>query len=485
MYVNFCGCNEPLFQQMNLLFFIHYNSYFSNLFHTARSMKKFGHKPVCVFVSGYSHINEDIALCIANDIQAIDDQGNEIRSWSGDLGEKPRKIVKPQHPVTAFFKGTYRDFRTFFRQFSYWRKRIRSLEDLAIKTKAQCLFLGGDIAGTDTSAVIQAGKNLNIPSIAVVNWLGNFEAINMYYLNPEHHLNSLFNIAASICFPQWSTCYNKRRILKLPGANIFAAELAGLGHKSPWLLHSGKVSGIAVEGEKMKKDAVAMGLNAAMVHATGTIQNDLMFELIQNRLKNRDELLSSLGLPTNRQTIVTAIPPDMLKRRDNSAQVECDFSVFNDLVEFWISSLTDLGCNVVVSLHPSLSRCHFSFIEREGVRICSREVSTLIPLSDIYVASISATINWAIACGIPVVNYDVYRFAYKDYVDARAVLPTQDKSEFRALLARITSDENFLKYVSREQTEVSTSWARLDGKSAERIDRLITDLHHTKVSHES
>ncbi len=35
---------------------------------------------------------------------------------------------------------------------------------------------------------------------------------------------------------------------------------------------------------------------------------------------------------------------------------------------------------------------------------------SLVPLCSLYVASVSATIRWAIACGKPVVNYDVYRF---------------------------------------------------------------------------
>ena len=56
------------------------------------------------------------------------------------------------------------------------------------------------------------------------------------------------------------------------------------------------------------------------------------------------------------------------------------------------------------------------------MRIAARKTSELVPLCDLYVASVSSTIRWAIACGKPVVNYDVYRYRYTDFISLDGVL---------------------------------------------------------------
>ena len=76
-------------------------------------------------------------------------------------------------------------------------------------------------------------------------------------------------------------------------------------------------------------------------------------------------------------------------------------------------------------------------IERGNVRIGSWKTAEMVPASDIYVASISSTIRWAITCGKPVVNYDVYRYRYTDFLAVPGVLATEEQAEFRAVLQRL------------------------------------------------
>ena len=61
----------------------------------------------------------------------------------------------------------------------------------------------------------------------------------------------------------------------------------------------------------------------------------------------------------------------------------------------------------------------------------------LVPLCDVFVASISSTIRWAIACGKPVVNYDVYRYRYTDFIGVEGVLTCEEQDEFVSVLRRL------------------------------------------------
>ncbi len=73
---------------------------------------------------------------------------------------------------------------------------------------------------------------------------------------------------------------------------------------------------------------------------------------------------------------------------------------------------------------------------RLGVRLVTDDIARLIPLCDVFVASVSATISMALACGKPVVNYDVYRFRYDDFEGVPDLHTFENRSEFAQRLTK-------------------------------------------------
>jgi hypothetical protein len=116
------------------------------------------------------------------------------------------------------------------------------------------------------------------------------------------------------------------------------------------------------------------------------------------------------------------------------------------------------------------------YIEQWGVKICQRDTAQLIPLCDLYVASISATIRWAILCGKPVVNYDVYRLRFNDYITAEGVITIEEKEDFIRLLNRFVVDNEFYLKMREKQIASRDPWGTLNGKAAESILRVIDNL---------
>ena len=91
------------------------------------------------------------------------------------------------------------------------------------------------------------------------------------------------------------------------------------------------------------------------------------------------------------------------------------------------------------------------------------------------VASISATIRWAIACGIPVINYDTYRYRYADYESAAGVVDVEVLVEFRAMMKRFVEDETFAADLKERQRSVMNYWGQLDDGTGRRLSALVLD----------
>src|SRR5690606_12345871 len=70
-----------------------------------------------------------------------------------------------------------------------------------------------------------------------------------------------------------------------------------------------------------------------------------------------------------------------------------------------------------VSLHPRITAAEAGIVRRYHLAVSSWNIAELVPLAGLYVASCSATIRLAISCGIPTLNYDIYRYDYGDYDD--------------------------------------------------------------------
>ncbi len=90
--------------------------------------------------------------------------------------------------------------------------------------------------------------------------------------------------------------------------------------------------------------------------------------------------------------------------------------------------------------------------------------------------SVSSTIRWAIACGKPVINYDVYRYQYTDYLDVKAVVATEEKDEFLELLRRMTGEAGFYRGMVGHQVACAKKWGQLDGQVGARLLKLFDGL---------
>jgi len=348
------------------------------------------------------------------------------------------------------------------------RRRYRLLVEAASKVLRghSLLVLAEDNVDYRTSVFVRAGHDAGIPSVIVPFTVANaLEPAEAYFDNEPRQLTGI-DEAFARRHPQWVFEHRGRKLLRLPAAEALATEHLGLAPPLPWILHSGRADAIAVESDAMLEHYRACGIPEKQLVVTGALYDDALAAA----LRNAPALRSELGLDEH-PVILCALPPDQIPGREDRVE----FPTYEALARHWITTLTATGHQVVVSLHPRTPRESMRFLQELGARIPSVDVAQLLPLCDLFVASVSATIRMAIACGKPVVNYDVYRYRYTDYVSIPGVTTMEDRAGFESTIRRLTSDPAVLA-AAAAPSSTSSRWGRLDGRAAARMLALFDRL---------
>ena len=467
-----------MMQARRALLVVHTNTYFAGLLDVAHMLKGSGlYEPVFFFAQPYPTIDRDLAVCCADGISYLGEAGGRIetRQPVKRLRAVPSRLHARVNSLVGRAKAKLSD--NVLSELRSLHQRERSVRQLIREEHAALLVLAGDMIGYDTPAFIKAAHAESIPAVVVPGWMASArEAAEAIMYNPEYSLRRWSNRIAGKLYPRWQYAHKGRQLLRLPARQVLAREWLSLAPPLPWVLHSGYADAIAVESEAMRTYCVSEGLPAEKVVLTGSLAHDQMAAQRSNAAAGRAELYQRLGLPQHRPMLLSALPPDQLYME--GGRPECEFQTYTALVKFWVQSLAAVpDHNVVISLHPSVKYDDMAYIEQWGVRIAPERTPLLIPLCDLYVASISATIQWAIACGKPVLNYDVYRYRYTDYVGVAGVVAVEEQDEYLSLLRRLTTDRGFYAEIAARQAACAPQWGRLDGRAGERIlqlfDRLI------------
>jgi UDP-N-acetylglucosamine 2-epimerase len=292
--------------------------------------------------------------------------------------------------------------------------------------------------------------------------------------NPLYSLKDPVNHLVGSIFRRWTLSFRGKQLLRLPADQVIAKVLFGLAPPNPWVLHCGFADTIAVESQATKEYCQNEGIDSQQLIATGSIDNDILYNGLAKREELKKRLCQKFNIPFDKPILLSALPPDMLYGQGRS---ECEFTNYNALVQYWIKTITsNKQYSVIVNLHPAAKIEEMQGLKKHDLILTKGEISRLIPLCDIFVASISSTIQWAIACGKPVVNYDVYKYRYTDYQTVSGVLTMESKREFEETLQKLLDNQQFYNMIASQQRATAKRWGILDGKSGARTLQLIDNL---------
>lgn len=393
----------------------------------------------------------------------------------GGVGSIQRTVQRAQSGLRDVLSGLLLKTKVgqSFQQLMRLLLAARGVEKFLEVVQPDLIVLPEDNVETLSTIFVAKGRRLNIPSMIIPFTIPNpLEPARYYHDNPLYQARGPIARRLVRRHPKWRFYHEGRDLLRQPAIKASCQEFLGLSSPAPWVLNRGYAVSIALDSEAQRDLYIKLGFPVEQLKVIGDMNGAMFHRVRSHKQQFAEEICSRYGWPSDRPLILCGFPPDQYQGTDTS---RFEFPDYDALVEAWMTSFGLVGdrANILVRPHPRIPLKRLSALEGPNVRVLLQPTAELIPICDLYVASISATIRWAIACGVPVINYDTYRYRYADYDSAAGVLGVEDVREFRSLLQRFIDDEKFAADLKVRQRGVMNYWGQLDDGAGRRLSALV------------
>jgi hypothetical protein len=464
------------------------DSHFHELIRVARLLRDSGrYRPVVVFARDYPARPRDVDACRRESIDGVDARGEPIKE---DAGPAPAAPVPPRRRLRASVRRLSPRLESALHglavhlveenlatalplRLTQARRSLREARALVARLRPDLLVLAEDTVEYGTAALVRAAREQGAPTVIVPFTVATAEEPAETYAGARRfQVRGMGNRLLARLSPRWVHEHRGRRLVRQPAPRAFALELTRLAPPRPWTVHGGRADRVAVESDHMLALYRAEGVPEEKLAPTGALYDDVLAAARADAPARKAALAAELGLDPTRPLVLSALPPDQLGSRTDVSE----FRTYAELVAAWVGALAAPHWNVVLTAHPRARPADVAVPPHPRVWLVARDTAELVPLADLFVASASATIRWAIACGVPVVNYDVYRYAYADYRGLAGVMAVSDRESFARVLGSLASDTAALRRAAEQQRAEAPRWGRLDGRSGARLLALFDSM---------
>lgn len=366
-------------------------------------------------------------------------------------------MVRRSHKVEELYRG---------REDAYLEALERLLPDVVL--------LSEDVVGADLPVMIRAAHQRGVPVLIIPYTIADQSEVKEALApNRQYWLANYFNWLALFVAPHWVVRYQGRRLVRLPITFLLAQRRRDLEPPDPWMMNSGESDAIALESQRMLDYYLERGFREEPLRVTGAVYEDAMV----SRCNRRRELLAGLcreySFDPAKPLIVVSGPPNQL----GTVREDCEFQDFGALCDSVSDALEAQGSthNVLICMHPNFRDQAFRFADR-GLAVYRGDMADVAPLCELFIAFASATLRWAIALGIPAINYDIFRYGYTEFDEAGGTVRVSRSSEFSKVLMRACGEPDYYRELHDRQREAQSYWSAADGQSSERVRALVDEL---------
>ncbi|MFY7877212.1 MAG: hypothetical protein ACOVQM_17285 [Pirellula sp.] len=322
----------------------------------------------------------------------------------------------------------------------------------------------------------------NIPLLIIPYTLaGRQEWVASFRSSPGCQVDGVFRRLLALAFPKWTLQSCEKKLI-LPIRWILSCELTGLIPTEPWVTNSGPFGSVAVDNQITRNFYAREGVEVANWKVTGSIVEDRLYQARSDRENHRERLAAKHKFAKNDRWIVIALPPDQF---DVLSVENLQFTDYKTLCRSFVESVVKIvgdRWNVIINLHPRTDRKSVGWLEEAGGLLIERPLEELLPLADVFISSASATIRWAVACGIPVINYDVYGYKYDDFKSYSGVVEAADFQAYQRVLRSMVEDDHWLSSLRGLQQQAANRFFKFDGQSKARMLAFVSELLATSAS---
>lgn len=282
-------------------------------------------------------------------------------------------------------------------------------------------------------------------------------------------------------FPKWFYHYNNKEILRKPLFFVFSAEFLKVSPPKPWIQDSSTADVMIAESEFMKMHYERLGIIHNNIQVIGKPNHDYLHSLYANKDSLIHKLHEELEFEQERPFLLLAIPPRFIGFREREGRAS-EFTDYDEIVTFLLDTMSHIkNFNVLICLHPRERTNIMEQVFRKDtlpshMKYSMRDTAELMSVSELYIMAGSSTALWALTLKIPVVDYDVYGFQFDFFARNPDVMKVTQKKAFQVLLTQVDEIPDFLKHRKEILHEKNDHYGRLDGKSVNRLKKIINNI---------
>jgi hypothetical protein len=321
-------------------------------------------------------------------------------------------------------------------------------------------------AGLETGALLVA-KKMQLP--VVIPYLSHISdglkirehSVQMQVTRQD----SLFKKAVFALFRRWSHSKHGKRLHFYPASELLALWLCKALSRNPWYIGCGLSSILCVDSKRNFERALVEGVSPAKLRIVGHVVNDELYKRYCEREEIAIKLSKKYRLKDGRKIVVMAVP-------QLAEQGILTWEQHWDEIMFLCLAAEKLGHNLLLSLHPRANTDNYRHIENKvNCVILQERLFDVLPASDLFIATFSSTLVWAVLCGIKSVVVDFYGFGYTDFSDLNTIAVVNDKGQLAsALLEGLNAGTDF------SEDWLATSRAVVfDGKTTQRYVQILNE----------
>lgn len=399
-------------------------------------------EPIVLFDENRHDLTNDINYCKKEGVQHI--SGNAI---TPEMNNNVLNLHQTVVVTNGFSKDIIKKNKLLdFYSFIYFTKK-RALNILTTN-KIVHVLSGADVE-VEVSTYITVANKLNIPT-----WVYPFslstqkETIGTVSTIPHLRIkSSVFKSFLQLFYKKWVYKFENNYYLPQEFFRIVPMELLGVSPVDPWIYIGGKSKYVLIESEFAANYYKKARIKAERFVEIGATFLCNLYKVTTELKNNRTEVLKRYNLYDNKKIILCALPPIYTDPAALYTDAK-DYKTCGEMVMDWVTTITsNKNYQVIVNLHPRSDFEKAKYIEQYGVKIINEDIANLIPLCDLFVANASATIRMALACGKPVLDYDMQNFCYPNYEHLALVTTVYNKKEFHKQFEEITQNNFFEKRI--------------------------------------
>ena len=232
---------------------------------------------------------------------------------------------------------------------------------------------------------------------------------------------------------------------------------------NPWVLGGGNCALVLADGEECRERYLRAGCAPDKIRITGHVSTDSIYSGYQRRDELKQQLVERYGLDSERPLLLLALP-------QFAEHGQMSWQEHWDELHFLCRAAAVSNADVLVSLHPKMDAVRYDFIQSDyGIAVAEQPMREIIPAADLFVATFSSTVIWAVLCNIPTLVPDIFRIDYGmfDRMDNVEVISDMDKFEQR--LKQLAADTGQREALKKAGLPAINWLSPFDGRSGKRV----------------